>query len=137
MSFVDVKVWQAMKWDGLKEAVRKGSFRSMSHAAANISKTAKELIIKDRDPSSPGLPPHTKFGRLRKAIRYAAGKNFDANQIGAVIGPIGSAMGKSASAHEFGGDYKGTTMPSRPFMIFALYKAAPRLAGEWRGSIGG
>jgi hypothetical protein len=109
----------------------RAAFKNFGHAAASISRSAKSSIERASGPSEPGQPPHThKRVFLRRAIRYAANKR------GAVIGPIASIVGQSAHAHEFGGDYKGTEYPARPFMGPALVKAAPRFAGEWRGSIG-
>lgn len=107
------------------------AFRNFGHAAASISKDVKSTLETAAGPSAPGTPPHTHRGAfLRRAVRFAADKE------GAVIGPMASVVGEAGAAHEFGGDYKGTDFPERPFMEPALDRAVPRFAGEWRGSIG-
>lgn len=119
------------KTKDVARAAEKAQYRNFFHAAASVSRTAKESIDKADGPSAPGSPPHThKRVFLRRAIRCAANKQ------GAIIGPIHSVVGHSAEAHEFGGIYKSTRYPERPFMRPALDKAAPRFAGSWQGSIG-
>lgn len=120
--------------DNTKEvtkAVDKAAFRNFSHAAGSISKDVKSTLEQADGPSEPGTPPHThrrKF--LQRAVRFAADKE------GAVIGPMASVVGTAGKAHEFGGEYKTSTYPERPFMLPALERALPRFAGEWTGSVG-
>ena len=111
------------------KAASDASFRNFGHAAASISKDAKNSIEKSTDASAPGSPPHSRRGLLKRAIRFAADKE------GAVIGPMFSQVGTSAEAHEFGSAYKGVDFPERPFMGPALERALPRFLGGWRGSI--
>ncbi len=114
----------------VQAAEQKAAFRNFNHAAASISKDAKSTIEKSDVPSSPGEPPHTRRGLLKRAIRYAADKE------GAVIGPVASVVGQSGAAQELGGEYKGQEFPARPFMAPSLERALPRFAGDWQGSIG-
>jgi hypothetical protein len=117
------------------EAVRKraerGSFRSLSHAAAAIRLTARRSIRKSTSYSAPGTPPHTRRGQLRGAIVYAVERHADR----ALIGPTHERVGASGMAHEFGGKYRRERYPKRPFIAPALEKVAPRLAGLWEGSV--
>ena len=120
----------------VKRAADKGAFRNFFHAAASISRAAKKSITRSKYSSVAGRPPHTRRGKLRRAIRFAAGKAYSTTEQGAIIGPMASLVGQAGAAHEFGGTYKGDQFPERPFMGPALEKAIPRFAGNWRGSIG-
>lgn len=115
----------------VREAAQKGSFKNFGHAAASIAKDVKSTLETEVGPSAPGSPPHTHRGAfLRRAIQ------FDYDKESAVIGPVASLVGQAGAAHEFGGDYKGTNFPARPFMFPALERAIPRIGGDWTGSIG-
>lgn len=117
----------------IQQAVDRGTYRSMSHAAASLAKAEKLSIEKSTEASEPGSPPHTR-GRgghnIKGAIRYAADKES------AVIGPVASVIGTAGEAHEFGGEYRGQIYPKREFARPALEKNIDRFAGEFRGSIG-
>lgn len=113
------------------KAAEKAAFKNFGHAAARIRKDAAESIQRSAQASMPGAPPHTRRGHLKRAFR------FDRTKDDAVIGPRGSIVGESASAHEFGGQYKGQQFPERPFMGPALEKNLPRFADDWAGSLGG
>ena len=132
----------------VKDAAARANFTNLTHAAAAIRLTARRSIKKapkarGRDaqgrfksagktqPSSPGKPPHTRKGQIKRAILYAverkAGRAF--------IGPTYEAMGMSASAHEFGGRFRGQRFRKRPFMGPALKENVPRLPRLWAGSV--
>ena len=51
------------------------------------------------------------------------------------IGPEHAKVGRSASAHEHGGRYKGQRYPKRPFMGPALETTTERLPRKWAGSV--
>ena len=115
------------------KATEKAAFRNFGHAAASISRGAKASIRKSKTPSQPGSPPTTRGipgKNIRGAIRFARDKE------GAVIGPMASLVGTAGEAHEFGGTYKGDEFDERPFMEPALQEAIPRMAGDWKHSIG-
>jgi hypothetical protein len=108
-------------------------FKNIGHAAASISKDAKRSIKTRSGSSSEGSPPYTRRGLFRRAIRYEVNRQTQS----AVIGFVGSQVGESAKAHEFGGRYKGQEFPERPTMAPALKRAEHRLGGQFVGRIGG
>lgn len=107
-------------------------FKNIFHAAASISKDAKRTIKRGKASSPVGQPPRTRRGLLRRAIRFSADRQTQS----AVIGPMESVVGGSASPQEFGGSYKGQNYEERPFMGPALERNLHRLGGEFSGSIG-
>ena len=115
----------------VRKRAERGSFRSLSHAAAAIRLTARRSIRRSKSYSAPGTPPHTRRGLLRGAIVYGVERHRDS----ALIGPTYERVGTSAMAHEFGGRYRNEKYPKRPFMGPALEKLTPRLAGFWAGSV--
>lgn len=128
---IDFKVKVEDTSSRVTDAVKKTAFRNFSHAAASIRKDAASTLERAEGPSEPGSPPHTHKGsQLKRSLRY------DADERGAVIGPLASMVGESAAAHEFGGVYKGTDFDERPFMQPALDRAIPRLGGDWAGAVG-
>ena len=113
------------------DAVERAAFRNFGHAAARISKDAKESLVTAEGPSPMGSPPHTHQGaHLRRAVRY------DATKEDAVIGPLESIVGESGAAHELGQTFHGFTFDERPFMVPALEKNLDRFNQDWAGSIG-
>lgn len=120
----------------VRRAAKRGSVKSLAHAAALIRKIARRSIRRRKDPaaaSPAGRPPFThRRGRgLRDAIRFAV----DRYKTRAVVGPAHSVVGAAGAAHEFGGEYRGDQFDKRPFMGPALDKAAPDLPAFWRHSV--
>jgi hypothetical protein len=132
----------------VKDAAARANFTGLSHAAAAIRLTARRSIKKapkarGRDaqgrfksagktqPSPPGKPPHTRKGQIKRAILYSV----DRKAGHAFIGPTYEAMGMSASAHEFGGRFRGQRYRKRAFMGPALKENVPRLPRMWAGSV--
>jgi phage gpG-like protein len=120
-------------------AVEKTAFAIRTTAVGSIQRGAVEPQPSGKKksrkrarivPSAPGSPPHTRFGQLKRSIVYAAAKGE------AVIGPRGSIVGESATAHEFGGNYKGEDYPGRPFMGPALDSNLTKFGSSFAGSIG-
>lgn len=123
----------------------KAQFKNLSHAVAGIRKDAMASIEKDKMPSEPGQPPHTRGKRkrnLRSAMLFDVPNQNQshlrrhAHLLDAIIGPRFSFVGKSGRAHEFGEKFKGTDFEERPFMLPALMKNLTRFADAWEGSIG-
>lgn len=142
-----VKVVERIK--AVRAAAVKAAVGNLNHAAASLRLRAQESIQKAppesrvakqrgarrarHAASAPGTPPYTGRGALKNAIIYD--KATTAN-LRAIVGPRASRVGTSASAHEFGGEYKGAHYPQRPFMGPALDKTADKFAGSFAGSIG-
>jgi len=76
-----------------------GSIKSLGHAGAYIRGIAKRSIKVSKDPAPPGHQPHTRKGRLKKAIFYGV----ERERQGVVIGPTVSEVGRIGHTHEFGG----------------------------------
>ena len=113
----------------VREAAEKAARRAFAKSAYRIMQDAKASVERSATASAPGEPPHTRRGQLKRAIRY------DATKDGAVIGPLASMVGVSAEAHEFGGSFRGSTFPERPFMGPALERDLDKFAGDFTGSI--
>jgi hypothetical protein len=145
---IGIRAWSRFNGAKVRKATNRATFENLTHAAAAIRLTARRSIKKapkarGRDaqgrfrgggktqPSPPGKPPHTRKGQIKRAILYSverkAGRAF--------IGPTYEAMGMSASAHEFGGRFRGQRYRARPFMGPALKENVPRLPRMWAGSV--
>jgi hypothetical protein len=115
----------------VRKKAEAGTFRSLNHAAAAIRLTARRSIRRSPKESSAGTPPHTRRGLLKRSLLY----NVDKAKMRAVIGPAYSIVGRSGSAHEFGGKYYGRKYPARSYMGPALQKQAKRIPHFWSASI--
>ncbi len=83
----------------LKKKAETATFTSLREAGGAIRKTAKRSIRKRKKPSSPGSPPHTQTGMLRRVIRY----DITNNRTVVAIGPVNEIAGRIWNLHEFGG----------------------------------
>jgi hypothetical protein len=114
------------------KAVDRASFRNVGHAAASVRKTAAASIEKSAGPSQPGRPPHTKKGRLKRAIRF----HVDKQKQEAIVGPQASMVGEVGEALEFGKEFRGDQYEERPFMGPARDANTDRFGNSFKGSIG-
>ena len=139
-------------------ATKKGTYKTLRHAAFSIGKSARESMIEAKGPSRPGTPPHVHTGRLRKSILAAV----DDDTSETVIGPSylmvkrGGRPAWLGKMLEFGGTFtrqrkrkkrgrpkKGeapqptytVTYPARPFMAPALQRNLARFHRDWKGAI--
>jgi len=117
----------------VQKAVEKGAYKSFSHAAASIRKTTRASIKSRKRAGPAGGPIRTRSGRGAGLARRAV--LFKADKSGAVIGFSHSVVGTAISAHEHGGNYKGTQFPKRPTVAPALERNLARFHREWRGAI--
>ncbi len=115
----------------VRQAARKASIRNLGHAGAAIRLIARHSIKKSPKKSAAGMPPNTRKGRMRNAIKYAVVKDKQS----VVIGPDRQVAGTSGAAHEFGGKYKRERFDRRPFMGPALEQVKDRLPAMWAGSV--
>ena len=127
--------------NAVMKPAERAAFTNLSKAAFEIRKTAQASIVRGKLPSQPGSPPTSRRGNLQRAILYNVEKApsiWTGNMVDvtAVIGPRGSVVGESASAHEFGGLYKDQEYPARPFMAPSMLTNLDRFAGFFRDSIG-
>lgn len=128
---IGMKVRTEDRTKRVKKKAKAASIKSLGHAGAAIRLTARRSIRKRQKPSSPGTPPHTRKGQLRRAVMYAVEKE----QERVVIGPEHAVVGPSAMAHEFGGRFRSERFDRRPFMGPALMKIKDRLPRKWAGSV--
>lgn len=117
--------------DGLLGSMKYANRKAMRSVGAYVRKVAVNSVHKSKKSSSPGTPPNTRRGLLRRSILY--GVENDARSV--VIGPAKSFVGLSMTAHEFGGRYRGRTYPKRRLMGPALLRSAPELPKLWRDSV--
>jgi hypothetical protein len=115
----------------VRKKAEAGTFRSLNHAAAAIRLTARRSIRRSPKESASGTPPHTRRGLLKRSLLY----NVDKAKMRAVIGPAYSIVGRSGSAHEFGGKYYGRKYPTRSFMGPALKVNERKISKFWSQSI--
>ena len=125
----------------LRNAVKKGAFKSLHHAAASIRRAAIDSMVFAAKASKPGTPPHAHKGKLRRSIRYSV------DETNVTVGPAYSAIRSGGrppwlgSMHERGGMFRGKKkgtkryVPARPFMAPALAAASKRFKASWKSSI--
>ena len=113
---IEIKVQSRMDVQKVLRKARRANIESLGHAGGAVRLTARRSIRQSPRASAAGTPPHTRRGLLRRAIVYAVEKY---RQL-VVIGPAYGMIGRSASAHEFGGRYRREHYRRRPFMGPAL-----------------
>lgn len=148
---IRVRTTVEMRIASLLARQRRGSVESLAQAGALVRGVAQRSIAimnrkakkrrkrrgapagprGSRNASRPGTPPHSRRGRLKRAILFEV-EDRDRN---VVIGPTANVVGTSASAHEFGGRYRGGRYPERPFMGPALERVRNRLSKFWENSL--
>jgi hypothetical protein len=115
------------------QAAEKGAYRSFSHAAASIRKSARESIVRSNTPGPPGGPVRTKRGRggglAKRSILFKSTKDE------AVIGFAASRIDQAMEAHEHGKKRRGVRVPKRPTIAPALQRNLARFHREWKGAI--
>lgn len=118
-------------FDRVEKATEKAAFKNLGHAAATIRQDAIASIETSPEPSRPGEPPHTRHGRAKKAVQFAA----DAES--AEVGFAASVIGTGMEPHEHGeGRERTPQYPERPTIGPAMERNLDQLAEDWEGSIG-
>lgn len=125
----------------VERSVDRATVRVLSRFGAYVRKTGRESIRKRRRSSSPGQPPSSHTGLLKRFIFFV----YDRAKRSVIIGParLAGKVGQAPEALEYGGRSKATTrsktystyIESRPFMRPAFEQEKPKLPGMWQDSI--
>ena len=116
--------------DGLVARIARAGRDILRRAGAYVRRVAQRKVVTSPKPSTPGQPPHSRKGLLKRAILFASDGDRSV-----LVGPGFNFVGESASAHEFGGRYGNENYPARPFMEPSLRKSAPHLPALWRDAV--
>ncbi|MGH7143116.1 MAG: hypothetical protein ACREJ2_03160 [Planctomycetota bacterium] len=128
-----LKIRVYSNFPAVRDKAEYATFKNLGQAGAVIRKLARNSIRIAKNPSTPGTPPHSRTGNLKRAILFA----IDRNKQSVVIGPDADVVGTSGAAHEFGGAYKRERYDKRPFMGPALEKVKDQLPKFWANSVKG
>jgi len=126
----------------VRRAVDVGTRRVLSKFGAFVRRTARSSIRKRKKPSSPGSPPSSHTGLLKRFIWFG----YEPARRSVVIGPARltqKGRGEAPSLLEYGGSAKlerrgkrkRAKVRARPFMGPAFEKEQPKLPAIWRDSV--
>ena len=126
----------------VRDKVDAGTRRVLSKFGAFVRRTARSSIRKRKKASSPGSPPSSHIGLLKKFIFFG----YEPAKRSVVIGPVRlSQKGRGEAPHllEYGGstkvEHRGkrkrAKVRPRPFMGPAFEKEEPKLPAMWKDSI--
>jgi len=126
----------------VRRAVDASARRVLSKFGAFVRRTARSSIRKRKKPSSPGSPPSSHVGLLKKFIFFG----YEPPRRSVVIGPARlTQKGRGEAPHllEYGGatkiahrgKRKRAKVRARPFMGPAFEKEEPKLPAMWRDSV--
>lgn len=104
--------------------------RPLYPAAAYVRTVASRSIKVRPEAAPPGHPPYSTTKRFPKSIFF----DVDRSRGVAVVGPLYSRVGPSASEHEHGGHSRGQNFPQRAFMQPALERSQDKIAGFFERS---
>ena len=123
--------------------VRTSAKQSIKNAPFSVKKKRGEDRTNFRkQTSSPGQPPYSRSGLLKKFIYFG----YDTTKRSVVIGPeklSGKNKGEAPSLLEYGGTTQSNlrgkkrtvSIAARPYMGPAFEKEQPKLPAMWRNSI--
>lgn len=131
MSSESVKIRIEFNEEKVLHAVRNGGNKALTRAGAYVRKAARNAVSRSKNSSSPGSPPHTRKGLLKRSILFGVEKQRQK----VVIGPAYQFIGIAMTAHEFGGKFRRRKYPKRPLMGPTLIKTAPQLPKLWEDSV--
>ena len=117
--------------DGLAARVAKASVEVLKRMGAYVRTVARRKVKPGDRPSTPGTPPHSRTGALKRGILFGVEKR----QQSVIVGSSEKFVGTSMTAHEFGGAYKRERYPKRPLMGPSLKESAPHLTKMWRDAV--
>lgn len=142
----------------LERAKKKGTYKSLRHAAFSIRKSAVESMPFAKGPSEPGKPPHAHKGKIRRSILVAQDEGTGEVFVGPSYPRVkaGRRPYWLAQMLEHGGTFTrrkprkrgrrrrrgespqptiAVTYPARPFMHPALKRNLARFHRDWEGAI--
>lgn len=122
-------------------AVDKATRQVLSKFGAYVRQAARSSIRKRKGVSSPGSPPSSHTGELKRFVYFA----YEPASQNVVIGPIrlSSKSGEAPESLEHGGTCttvrrgkkKTVKIAARPFMLPAMQRELPKLPDMWRDSV--
>ena len=126
----------------ITSSVDKATRKVLSRFGAFVRRTTKQSIRKRKKISTPGKPPSSHTGLLKRFIFFG----YDRRNLSVVIGPArltDNNRGQAPSILEFGGTAtvkgkkrkKNVTIQPRPFMGPAFEKEKPGLPSMWKDSV--
>jgi len=125
-----IKVKTNFKKQAVKNALRNSMVTTLPRAGAFVRKIAR-TSLKKTGTSTPGKPPISNTGRLKRSILFEVSPQKDS----VVIGPDSKFFSNVGKAHEFGGPFRKEKFKKRPFMGPALIKATPKLPKLWAKTV--
>lgn len=117
--------------DRIVLAANNGSIVALKRAGAYVRQSTRNSIRRSDNSSTPGSPPHTRHGLLKRSILFGV----DKAHLKVFIGPGHRFVGVSMTAHEYGGNYMGRRYPKRPLMKPVLLKTAKELLKLWKNAV--
>ncbi len=112
-------------------AVRDANYKALRRTGAYVRKAAQNRVMQSSKASTPGTPPNTRRGLLKKSLLFGAEKKKQS----VVIGPAEKFIGTAMVAHEYGGKYRKRRYPKRPLMGPTLEKTASKIPNLWDKAI--
>jgi len=146
---IDVGLQQAKRLffdrPAVTRAVGRAERRILSKFGAFVRQTARNSIRTRRAPSSPGEPPSSHTGLLKRFIFFL----YDRARHSVIVGPVrlNQKVGEAPAALEFGGRsrvvagrrkrrlLRTVTIRPRPYMRPALARERPKLPALWADSV--
>ena len=124
--------FKALRFDSKKviRRVSKTRRKVLSRFGAFVRQTAKRSIRKRKRTASPGNPPSSHTGLLRRFIWFG----YDSAAQSVVIGPASLSQNGRGQAPE-NLEYGKRKYKARPFMGPAFEKEKPQLSKLWRNSV--
>lgn len=129
-------------------AVDRAKRQALSRGGAFIRQAARTSIRPRKGTSTPGNPPFSHEGSLRRLILFG----YDAGSDSVVVGPVGFKRSTAPNVLEFGGTTsiirrrqgprgglvrKQVRIAARSYMAPALERERPKLPALWRNSVRG
>ncbi len=112
-------------------AVKQGNLAALRRSGAYIRKSARNKVFQSSRSSSPGTPPNTRRGLLKRSLLFGVEKQKQS----VVIGPAEKFIGTAMIAHEYGGRYRKRRYPKRPLMGPTLSRTANKLPKLWEQAV--